>query len=182
MKEEEVMTTHFQQFEQEERECFSILSSAVKESHEKERLQAERTKYWSIIGSILGTVLGVVGSTINNRYKMNEFRSILSEAVSTEEKLEVLAERLGNAVKSAAPAAAVQIDDRKMSKNDLEHFYSQIVSEFDRHEKQRQERETVLMGAALSAGAAFLLYRLLFWACRSDNIGIFYILIWLFFL
>lgn len=159
MKEEEVLTTHFQQFEQEEREHFSILSSAVKESHEKERLQAERTKYWSIIGSILGTVLGVVGSTINNRYKMNEFRSILTQAVSTEDKIEVLAERLGNAVKSAAPVAAT---DTKMSKRDLDQFYSRIVSEFGRQEQMRQDRETFLMGAALSAGAAFLIYRLLF--------------------
>jgi hypothetical protein len=163
MKEEEVLTTHFQQYEQEEREHFSILSSAVKESHEKERLQAERTKYWSIIGSILGTVLGVVGSTINNHYKMNEFRSILTQAVSTEEKIEVLAERLGNAVKSAAPVAAVAGDySSRMSKKDLEHFYSRMMSEFGKQEKIRQDRETVLMGAALSAGAAFLIYRLLF--------------------
>jgi hypothetical protein len=167
MKEEEVLTTHFQQFEQEEREHFSILSSAVKESHEKERLQAERTKYWSIIGSILGTVLGVVGSTINNRYKMNEFRSILTQAVSTEDKIEVLAERLGNAVKNAAPAAltaaeAATESKAGMSKRDLEHFYSQIVSEFGKQEQIRQEREKILMGAALTAGATYFIYRLLF--------------------
>ena len=39
----------------------------VRDSHEKERAQAEKTKYWSIIGSIIGTCIGIVGTTIINR-------------------------------------------------------------------------------------------------------------------
>ena len=36
-------------------------------SHEKERAQAEKTKYWLVLGSILGACIGIVGTTINNR-------------------------------------------------------------------------------------------------------------------
>ena len=41
-----------------ERDQFSALSAAVRGAHEKERSRAERTKYWSIIGSACGAVLG----------------------------------------------------------------------------------------------------------------------------
>ena len=40
-------------------------------AHEKERAQAEKTKYWSILGSILGTCIGIIGTTINNRYNFH---------------------------------------------------------------------------------------------------------------
>jgi hypothetical protein len=45
--------------DQEERDLFTHLTSAVKISHEKERLQAENTKYWSLIASLIGALLGV---------------------------------------------------------------------------------------------------------------------------
>lgn len=41
-----------------ERDKFAALSAAVRGAHEKERSRAERTKYWSIIGSACGAVLG----------------------------------------------------------------------------------------------------------------------------
>lgn len=82
LKEERKLMAEFQQLEREEREYFSMLSSAVKESHEQERAQAEKTKYWSIIGSIIGTVIGVVGSSINNRLKMRELRTLITDSVS----------------------------------------------------------------------------------------------------
>ncbi|KAG8311504.1 Coiled-coil domain-containing protein 51 [Homalodisca vitripennis] len=66
----------------EERECFTFLSSSVKESHEKERAQAERTKYWSVIGSVVGTVIGVIGSSINNEFKMRELRKLVMESAA----------------------------------------------------------------------------------------------------
>ncbi|XP_054287295.1 mitochondrial potassium channel-like [Macrosteles quadrilineatus] len=82
LKEERRLNTEFNLSEREERECFTFLSSAVKESHEKERAQAERTKYWSVIGSIVGTVIGVVGSSINNEFKMRELRKLVVQTVS----------------------------------------------------------------------------------------------------
>ena len=47
--------------EKHERACFAELSNAVRDSHEKERAQAEKTKYWSVIGSIVGTCIGIIG-------------------------------------------------------------------------------------------------------------------------
>ena len=52
------------------------LSNAVRNSHEKERAQAEKTKYWSVIGSVIGACIGIIGTTINNRMRMRELRSI----------------------------------------------------------------------------------------------------------
>ncbi|XP_075219886.1 mitochondrial potassium channel-like [Lycorma delicatula] len=81
LKEEKNLNVQFQLIEKEERDCFAFLSSAVKESHEKERAQAERTKYWSVIGSIIGTVIGVVGSSINNEFKMKELRKLVKVSI-----------------------------------------------------------------------------------------------------
>lgn len=81
LKEEKRAAQEFQSYEREERECFAALSSAVKESHEKERAQAERTKYWSIIGSVIGTVIGIIGSSVNNQMKMKEMRRLIGESL-----------------------------------------------------------------------------------------------------
>ena len=53
-----------------ERQRFSLFSAAVRSSHEKERTRAERTKNWSLMGSLLGTVIGVMGSTYINRVRL----------------------------------------------------------------------------------------------------------------
>jgi len=81
LKEERRAVQEFQTYERAERECFAALSSAVKESHEKERAQAERTKYWSIIGSIIGTVIGIIGSSVNSQMKMKEMRRLIRESL-----------------------------------------------------------------------------------------------------
>jgi hypothetical protein len=81
LKEERRAVEEFQRYEREERDYFATLSSAVKESHEKERAQAERTKYWSIIGSVIGTVIGIIGSSVNSEMKMKELRKLVRESV-----------------------------------------------------------------------------------------------------
>lgn len=53
-KAERIIRKHFEELERTEREVFSELSSALRFSHEKERAQNEKTKYWSIVGSIVG--------------------------------------------------------------------------------------------------------------------------------
>uniref|UniRef100_A0A0A9YWJ8 Coiled-coil domain-containing protein 51 n=1 Tax=Lygus hesperus TaxID=30085 RepID=A0A0A9YWJ8_LYGHE len=82
LKEERRINSEFKICERDERDSFNMLSSRLKESHEKERAQAERTKYWSIIGSVVGTILGVAGSSINNELKMREIRKLVSESAS----------------------------------------------------------------------------------------------------
>lgn len=83
IKEEKRLKEDFQQLEKEERENFAILSHTVRDSHEKERAQAEKTKYWSIIGSVLGTVFGVIGTTINNRLRMKELRDLVESTTKS---------------------------------------------------------------------------------------------------
>jgi len=85
LKEEREMKEHASAVEKGERDCFSKLSNAVRDSHEQERAQAEKTKYWSVIGSIIGTCIGIIGTTINNRMRMNELRKLVSQNSSVEE-------------------------------------------------------------------------------------------------
>ena len=49
----------FDSAEQQERQLFRLYSGAVRLSHERERLNGERTKYWSLIASVGGTILGL---------------------------------------------------------------------------------------------------------------------------
>jgi hypothetical protein len=87
-----------------ERELFSSLQIALRESQEKEKLRVERTKYWSIIGSVVGALAGMIGrslffilsyssffdfkgATISNRYRMQEFRDITRESQKLYEDL-----------------------------------------------------------------------------------------------
>ncbi|XP_077385944.1 mitochondrial potassium channel [Festucalex cinctus] len=80
-----------------ERERFAAFSAAVRESHEKERTRAERTKNWSLVGSVLGALIGVMGSTYINRVRLQELKSLLLEAQKGPESLqEALRIQAGN--------------------------------------------------------------------------------------
>nr|XP_033781767.1 mitochondrial potassium channel [Geotrypetes seraphini]XP_033781768.1 mitochondrial potassium channel [Geotrypetes seraphini]XP_033781769.1 mitochondrial potassium channel [Geotrypetes seraphini]XP_033781770.1 mitochondrial potassium channel [Geotrypetes seraphini] len=80
LQEEKRLRTSYINAEDSERERFSLFSAAVRESHEKERTRAERTKNWSIFGSVLGAVIGVLGSTYINRVRLQELKSLVLEA------------------------------------------------------------------------------------------------------
>ncbi|XP_040850932.1 mitochondrial potassium channel [Ochotona curzoniae] len=80
LQEEKRLRTAYQRAEDSEREKFSLFSAAVRESHEKERTRAERTKNWSLIGSVLGALIGVAGSTYVNRVRLQELKALLLEA------------------------------------------------------------------------------------------------------
>lgn len=80
LQEERRCRTAHESAEDSEREKFNLFSAAVRESHEKERARAERTKNWSIIGSVLGAVIGVLGSTYINRVRLQELKALLLEA------------------------------------------------------------------------------------------------------
>lgn len=80
LQEEKRLRTAYIHAEDSEREKFSLFSAAVRESHEKERTRAERTKNWSLIGSVLGALIGVAGSTYVNRVRLQELKALLQEA------------------------------------------------------------------------------------------------------
>ncbi|XP_052863216.1 mitochondrial potassium channel-like [Anopheles cruzii] len=73
---EKEKTQIFQIIDQEERELFSHLTAAVKTSHEKERMQANNVKYWSIIASGVGALLGIVATSINYYFRNTQFETI----------------------------------------------------------------------------------------------------------
>lgn len=80
LQEEKRYRTTYLTAEESERETFSLFSAAVRESHEKERSRAEKTKNWSIIGSVLGAMIGVLGSTYVNRVRLQELKALVLEA------------------------------------------------------------------------------------------------------
>ncbi|XP_065264229.1 mitochondrial potassium channel isoform X3 [Emys orbicularis] len=80
LQEEKRYRTAYLSAEESEREKFSLFSAAVRESHEKERTRAEKTKNWSIIGSVLGAIIGVLGSTYINRVRLQELKALVLEA------------------------------------------------------------------------------------------------------
>ncbi|XP_023415931.1 mitochondrial potassium channel isoform X2 [Cavia porcellus] len=80
LQEEKRLRVAYERAEDSEREKFSLFSAAVRESHEKERARAERTKNWSLIGSVLGALIGVAGSTYVNRVRLQELKALLLEA------------------------------------------------------------------------------------------------------
>ncbi|XP_078065944.1 mitochondrial potassium channel [Mustelus asterias] len=80
LQEERRHRTAHESAEELERETFALFSAAVRESHEKERTRAERTKNWSVMGSVLGAMIGVLGSTYINRVRLQELKALLLEA------------------------------------------------------------------------------------------------------
>ncbi|XP_031704853.1 mitochondrial potassium channel [Anarrhichthys ocellatus] len=97
LQEERRLRTAYENSEGSEREKFNLFSAGVRESHEKERTRAERTKNWSVIGSVLGALIGVMGSTYINRVRLQELKSLLLEAQKGPESLqEALRVQAGN--------------------------------------------------------------------------------------
>lgn len=78
IKEEKEYLENQAQLEETEKNFFALFSSAVRESHEKERARAERMKYWGIMGSVIGAVVGILGTSVNNYYRMKELRNIVT--------------------------------------------------------------------------------------------------------
>ncbi|XP_043078632.1 mitochondrial potassium channel [Puntigrus tetrazona] len=121
LQEERRLRTAYENAEEGEREKFALFSAGVRESHEKERTRAERTKNWSIIGSVLGAVIGVMGSTYINRVRLQELKSLLLEAqkgpVSLQEAIKVQAsmhkmqqDELSNLIESLRAALKGSVD------------------------------------------------------------------------
>lgn len=97
LQEDRRLRTAYELAESSEREKFSLFSAAVRESHEKERTRAERTKNWSVFGSVLGALIGVMGSTYINRVRLQELKTLLLEAQKGPESLqEALRIQAGN--------------------------------------------------------------------------------------
>uniref|UniRef100_A0A914I9K6 Coiled-coil domain-containing protein 51 n=1 Tax=Globodera rostochiensis TaxID=31243 RepID=A0A914I9K6_GLORO len=77
IKRERELLSSFELLEAKERDAFNILSNKVRISHEREREREERTKYWSLTGSLLGAFFGIFGTTIVNEVRMRHIREMI---------------------------------------------------------------------------------------------------------
>ena len=106
---------------QQERQCFERLSDVIQESHEKERAQSERMKYYSRLGSVLGALFGFLGSNLFLR------REIRQHNRRQQEEME--------GVRAAVQSVTVQ--DSVHERNE------ELITEFRDRLKQLHEKEVV---------------------------------------
>lgn len=110
-KEEELQAS-VENCRQQERHCFESLSDAIQESHEKERAQSERMKYYSRLGSLLGALFGFLGSNLFLR------REIRWHNLRQREEME--------SVKAAVQSVAVQDSIHERSGEHITEFQDQL--------------------------------------------------------
>lgn len=93
--EEQSLAESLDTIKQKERECFEALGNAIVESHEKERTQSERMKYYSRLGSVLGAALGFLGSNIFLRREVRKHHGLQKDQMeSVEKSLQGLVDRV----------------------------------------------------------------------------------------
>ena len=98
IRDERALAQELAYLEDKEHGTFAALSSAVRESHEKERGRAERTKYWSVSASVIGVVLGIIGTSINNYVRMRQLRGLIQEQAQDSLQLKTLLNTLSDTV------------------------------------------------------------------------------------
>ncbi|XP_037621608.1 LOW QUALITY PROTEIN: mitochondrial potassium channel [Sebastes umbrosus] len=97
LQEERRLRTTYENSEGSEREKFALFQRASGRATRKSGTRAERTKNWSVIGSVLGALIGVMGSTYINRVRLQELKTLLLEAQKGPESLqEALRVQAGN--------------------------------------------------------------------------------------
>ncbi|XP_076818878.1 uncharacterized protein LOC143464779 [Clavelina lepadiformis] len=93
---EEQIKIKIDSVEEKERDTFLELSAAMRDSYEKERARVERTKNWSLIGTVVGTVLGMLGSAYINRVRTKDLQHMIKEKDQNEEIKTKIGEVLPN--------------------------------------------------------------------------------------
>ena len=135
IKEENQLISEVQSFERVEKEKFKILSAAIRNSHEKERSQAEKTKYWSVLGSVIGTCLGILGTTINNRLRMRELRQIVTDSTKVHSNLPGAVAGAG----VAAAGSAITLEAFQDQQTQIENLSSNFLNIFKDLDKKLDE-------------------------------------------
>ncbi|GAB1604839.1 coiled-coil domain-containing protein 51-like [Argonauta hians] len=137
-----------------EKELFTALSISVRESHEKERAQSEKTKYWSVIGSIIGALLGIIGTTINNKMRMKELRSIVIKSTDEGKQLRELTEKVISSLKTQSASVPLPV----MLSNEGNQYASQSKSDsaLVSVDLQKLEQETAAMSTCLKKQDKYL--------------------------
>ncbi|XP_045592914.1 uncharacterized protein [Procambarus clarkii] len=72
------LRTEFVVCERHERDTFTQMSAAIRDCHERERMQAEQSKYWSIIASVISAALASLITSVNNWVRIREIKDHVS--------------------------------------------------------------------------------------------------------
>lgn len=114
---EERQKRELEEAEDDERDSFTNLSNAMRESYEQERARVERTKNWSIIGTVIGTVIGMLGSIYMNRVRTKDLlKAVLkvgdqSDVSSSLDKLASAADEKQQAIATAINGLAEHMSE-----------------------------------------------------------------------
>lgn len=111
LSEEQSFVESLESTKQKERECFEALGDAIIDSHEKERAQSERMKYYSRLGSILGAALGFLGSNLFLRREVRTHHRVQNEKM---ECVEEALKGLNNADHAKAMEARLETSDDRV--------------------------------------------------------------------
>lgn len=124
--EEKKLKSEHEDLEALERDQFALLSGAVRDSHERERARVERTKHWSVIGSIGGAALGILGSTLVNYIRLKQIKNSIKETGST---LIGKTDELADLVKTQENQIGTQTNDLKESLSTQSKLFEQKLEE-----------------------------------------------------
>lgn len=135
---EQALSEKLDSVKQKERECFEALGDSILNSHERERTQSERMKYYSRLGSVLGAVLGFMGSNLFLRREVRQHQKL------QELKIDNLEKALSGSMMFQASDSAniVQVLDN------LDHGIKQVLQE--ENERQSQLEKVVHELASLA--------------------------------
>lgn len=119
LSEEQSLAEALDSVKQKERECFEALGDAILTSHESERAQSARMKYYSRLGSVLGAVLGFMGSNLFLRREVRQHQKLQEEKMDNFEKT----------LNGLAPLQAPNSAEIMQALGSLEHRVRQALQE-----------------------------------------------------
>ena len=132
--EEQKSVSLVEECKQKERETFEALSDAIQDSHEKERAQSERMKYFTRIGSLLGAFFGFLGSNFFIRREIRQYNLQQSQKLLQLEELLTDEEdwHKDQVTVNTINSIQEQISSIKQSVNDI----SRKVDALDQHSRR----------------------------------------------
>lgn len=80
LQEQNKISVQLNLLEDEEKDHFTQLATAIKEYHDSQATNAQNYKYLSIIASALITIVSLIGSMIYNNQRIANMRKVISEA------------------------------------------------------------------------------------------------------
>ncbi|KRT80007.1 hypothetical protein AMK59_7242 [Oryctes borbonicus] len=128
LKQEKHVVEMFSNSDREEREIFAAFTNAIRDSHEKQRLQLEYTKYFGLILSITGSFLAFMYSTLKKNDLKYFIEEKLTEIAAAPDQYK--ANNLNEFIENKIKGIAVDLKSLGLSKSLLANIQeSQIKSE-----------------------------------------------------